>query len=555
MQKPKQKILIAMAHIAEDSEAVPLGAASVIAALKSSASKNTDFSFLLQENYIADGSEAILKKILNKQPDMVGFSMYSWNRFLLLEVAKKIRSINPDILLFCGGPEVTALPNGLSIKEGGPFDTVILGEGEKGTCHFISMALANKEFPAVIRTPLMQAEELARLPSPWLEGILEIRRGRGIVWELGRGCPYSCSYCYESKGEKKVRYFPDERLLKELRFFFKTNPPSVTVLDPTFNTNNKRALMILDMIIREAPGPHWHFEVRGELLTHEQARRFARLRSSLQIGLQSSNPEICSLIGRDFKRGRFEKGIHFLHEEGITFGLDLIYGLPGDTLAGYRKSLDYAISLYPDSLDIFRLSVLPGTSLYSSAKKLGVYADPNAPYYVIKTETFPEKDIMAAERLSKAAALFYNRGRAVAWFNQLLYPISKKPSVFLSGFADYMEEGDPETRSFWESHDFDNAGEFLSIEIEQFQLAYISKMYKKARKEYLLPAVKDIVRFHGAWGRALVEGVTTKTDFSYDPELLCESGAIDMEGFVRESGISKRSIVIRPGPEEPEVLY
>jgi hypothetical protein len=310
----------------------------------------------------------------------------------------------------------------------------------------------------------------------------------------------------------------------------------VFVLDPTFNSDNSRALRILDMIAREsaangAADTHWHFEVRGELLNREQARRFARIGASLQIGLQTVNPKAAALIGREINRGQFASRIQFLNEEGVVFGLDLIYGLPGDTLAEYRKSLDFSLSLYPNNLDMFRLSVLPGTLLWDRAKELGLHANGDAPYDVISTPEFSEADLKAAERLSNAADRFYNQGRAVAWFNQVLYPLKMKPSVFLEGF---MLQSDNDSGA-----------------IEKAQLAYIDTLYTRAKKQRLLPAGQDIVRFNGAWGRALAEGISTDINFHYDPDELLGEAGLDIESFAASFKQSPVKGRVRPGSGGP----
>jgi radical SAM superfamily enzyme YgiQ (UPF0313 family) len=313
----------------------------------------------------------------------------------------------------------------------------------------------------------------------------------------------------------------------------------VFVLDPTFNTDDKRSLRVLGMIEEEAAGLpiHWHFEVRAELLTREQARRFARLEASLQIGLQSSNPEVAALIGREFDAKIFTKKIGLLNREGVSFGLDLIYGLPGDTLAGFKRSLDYSLSLYPNNLDLFRLALLPGTVLFDRAEELGLRADSAAPYAVRETRDFSGTDLDRAELLSRGAEIFYNAGRAVAWFNQALHPLRTRPSVFLDEFATWIGErgaAKPEPSS---------------LEAEKLQLAFLEKLYIRKKKEKLLPVLRDIVRYHGAWGRALAEGLSTELMFSYDPQLVLSEEALDLERFVEIQ--RPKPARVKVSPEDP----
>lgn len=578
--KSKLNIVLAAVHLEEGPEAVPLGAACVASALKAAfASSVPGISVALVETFAAEGAAALIEKIFAQTLsdtidapgtiNAIGFSLYSWNRGVCLEAAAQIRRDSPDIFLFCGGPEATALPGGLHISDGGPFDAVIRGEGELAAVELIGRRFFCE--PAASPAPgtglvtgteppaVLSEAELASLPSPWLDGTLTVRDRPGILWELARGCPYACAYCYESKGNKYVRYISEERLQKELKLFIKesavcqgTEGIYVFVLDPTFNTDNRRAIRILDMIINSntvSQSIHWHFEVRGELLTREQARRFARLGASLQIGLQTADPKVSALINRSLEREKFASKMNLLNEEGISFGLDLIYGLPGDTLAGYRKSLDFALSLYPNNLDLFRLSVLPGTILFEKMAEYGLKTEGKAPYTVISTPEFSAVDLAKAEKLSAGTDIFYNRGRAVAWFNQVLYPLKMRPSIFLDEFTAWLRE-----KGIFIDDAVNDSVIGNSVEIEKLQLAFLEKFYKQKKKEKLIPAVRDIVRYHGAWGRALAEGLSTDINFNYEPEDVLSEDAMDIESFAALVKMRPTRARMAPGPKGPELL-
>lgn len=531
-------IVLVSCHLEEGPEAIPLGAASVAASIKHHFGNSV--SVRLAEAFVKDGRNGILKAVCSAPGDMAGFSLYSWNREIMVSAAEEIRLNAKAPFLFCGGPEAGANPRGLLVSEGGPFDSLITGEGELAALNLVGDYREGKKIPELLFRRIIPEENLAQLPSPWLDGTLDAEKRSGVLWELTRGCPYNCIYCYESKGDRSVRFFSGDRIGAELEYFSRKKPASVFVLDPTFNTDKERASKILHAILKAAPDIHWHFEVRGELLNREQAKLFGRLNASLQIGLQSQDFKVCSQAGRSFNRELFASKISLLHEEGVAFGLDIIYGLPGDSLPGYRKSLDFALSLYPDNLDMFRLSVLPGTVLYDRAEELGLDASKQAPYGIISGKTFPEADLHAAERLSRAADIFYNKGRAVAWFNQLLYPLEKKPSQFLGSFAAFLEG--QKTRAV--------PGD--SLEIEKLQLAFLDTCYTAAKKEYLLPLVWDIVRFHGAWGRALAEGMAAELDCSYHIDELLDPGSMDIEDAEENLEPFKCTVQVRPGRGKPE---
>jgi radical SAM superfamily enzyme YgiQ (UPF0313 family) len=329
----------------------------------------------------------------------------------------------PEALLFAGGPEATADPRG--VLDGSALDLVIVGEGEAPFAALCARLKDNqplKRIPGILLkgaahpfSPSAPLADLDAIPSPYLEGILDYGRYPGILWQLSRGCGFSCDFCFDSRGQHGVRRFSMERIESELRHFAKGGVSQVFVLDSTFNQDIARAKAILRLIGRIAPGIHFHFEVRSEFIDPELARLFAQITCSLQIGLQSSDSRVLQGVGRSFRPDDFVARINLLNQSGAVFGLDLIYGLPGDTLAGFRRSLDFALSLYPNHLDIFPLAVLPGTPLADRSAAIGLKHLPHPPYTLLSSPTFTADDMTMAQRLATACDIFLHprQGRSL----------------------------------------------------------------------------------------------------------------------------------------------
>jgi hypothetical protein len=174
------------------------------------------------------------------------------------------------------------------------------------------------------------------------------------------------------------------------------------------------------------------------------AALFAELNCSLQIGLQSADPRVLASLHRSFDPGDFENKMLLLHEAGATYGFDLIYGLPGDTLEGFLASLDFALSLAPNHVDLFPLAVLPGTRLAATATGLGLAYDAEPPYRVVSSPTFSAADMAQAARIAAACDRFYNKGAAVPWFGLLLENLQIAPSRFFIRLADWLAARDGE---------------------------------------------------------------------------------------------------------------
>jgi hypothetical protein len=413
----------------------------------------------------------------------------------------------------------------------------------------------------VVTSYRQPVECLDLIPSPYLAGLLPSSRYRGVLWQLSRGCDFACSFCFDQKGVQGVRRFSLERLAGELDWFIRNRVTQVFVLDSTFNRDMKRAKEILRLIAKVAPHIHFHFEVRSEFIDPEMARQFAHVNCSLQIGLQSADPQVHQGVRRIFNPDDFVAKAGQLNQAGAIFGFDLIYGLPGDTLRGFEKSLDFALALYPNHLDIFPLAVLPGTDLAGRADELGLDRLPGPPYTLRGTSTFSAADMGAAARLALACDIFYSRGKAVAWFNSVLAPLHSTPAAFLKGFGCWLAE---------RHAGMVTEADFSDEQIWQMQRDYLIQLATGRRFKKLLPAVLDQVDYHYHFAAALMapqpelptDREIERTDllaagfsrapgarfatFNYEIVDLLEAGEVDLREFTRCFTLSGSWAVIYP---------
>lgn len=490
-------ITLVSVHPSPSPQSIPLANAF----LKAYASQSA-VSIALVDFFLGDNADTCTKKLAVPLPDAVGFSMYVWNRKFCGEVAARLRHLYPSIKLFCGGPEVTADP--ASLISAGIFDFVITGEGEEPFLSLCETLSRNGDFskipgillPGVPPLPSpVPVADLDSLPSPYLSGVIDTRTTPGILWQLSRGCTFTCDFCFDSRGAHGVRLFSLERVEAELQHFAATGVNQVFVLDSTFNMNRKRAKTILKMILKYAPDIHFHFEVRSEFIDREMAHLFAQVVCSLQIGLQSADRDVLGLVGRTFDKSDFTAKAGLLNESGAIFGFDLIYGLPGDTLDGFRHSLDYALSLYPNHLDIFPLAVLPGTRLADRGASLDLNWDKEAPYIVRESGSFTAADMAAAARLATACDILYTRGKAVAWFNAIAAVLDLPPSGVLQSFSDWLAGRRITATS--ESH-------FDDDDIAVMQQQFMKHLFSTVKLKRYLPLVRDIVTYHSQYAAVLL---------------------------------------------------
>jgi oxygen-independent coproporphyrinogen-3 oxidase len=110
-----------------------------------------------------------------------------------------------------------------------------------------------------------------------------------------------------------------------------------------------------------------------------QAAGFNRL----SIGLQAAQDELLTTIGRIHNWDEFVTCYQLAREVGFAnIGVDLIFGLPRQTITQWRETLERVVALNPDHLSVYGLQLEPGTFLHSMVTK--------------QMLTLPDEDTVAA---------------------------------------------------------------------------------------------------------------------------------------------------------------
>ncbi len=530
VEKQKLRIHLVACSIENSPLAYPLGALCIMSALRQDQAIASQADIQLTQ-YLADthSPQAAAKEIAAKAPDLVGVSVYLYNRAWCDAFITALAKRSPQIKIFAGGAEVTA--NGAAMLRD-ELAFLVIGEGEETMVRVLRSILAGqpvkgpgimtKEQPQrILPTP----PDLAKLPSPLLTGTADPSRYQGVLWEMTRGCPFHCAFCFESRGERTVRTYPFERIEKELEVLSRHEVEHVFVLDPTFNMDRGRTIEILKLLRDKAPSTmEFTFEVRAELIDKTVAQLFSQVYCSLQIGLQSSDPNILSAINRRFDPALFTQKMDLLNSFGVVFGLDLIIGLPGDSLAKFEKSLAFAIAQKPSNLDIFPLALLPGTLLAEQADSYGLVYDHSSPYLIIESPTMSKDDLAKAMQLKEACDRFYTQGNAAMWFQTACGGVGLGAVEFLYAFHGFLRRHDP-------------SGE---AEIFELQDRFVRELYQAQAKEALLPALLSYMELHQGLSFLQETGESPVVELYFVPESLVELDTSTLDRFMHRHAAFKQ---------------
>jgi radical SAM superfamily enzyme YgiQ (UPF0313 family) len=382
------------------------------------------------------GDQALVAAIIDRRPWLVGFTCYVWNIDRTLWIAERLKERRPDLLVVLGGPEVT--PDNAWVLAHPAVDYAAIGEGEQtfaelltallrgpvaagtvnglfvretrgGVARPIALPLAVEPSKCSIEpfVPRRPMADLDAVSSPYLAGILDAAEERMLLLETIRGCIFKCKFCYYPKSYDGLYFVSPEKIEANLRHARDRGAREVVLLDPTLN-QRRDFDNFLRLLARNNPdGQFTYFgELRAEGITPVTARLLREANfTEVEVGLQSIDPSAQKLMDRKNNLRALERGIRAMLDEGIQVKVDLILGLPGDTVDSIRDGMHYLrnTGLYTD-VQVFHLAVLPGTAFRQEAAELGLAHQPRPPYYVLRTPTLRPEDLFAL--MGEAAEVF-----------------------------------------------------------------------------------------------------------------------------------------------------
>ena len=87
------------------------------------------------------------------------------------------------------------------------------------------------------------------------------------------------------------------------------------------------------------------------------------------IGVQSFSDRGLKALGRTHSSSDAVRAVNILKELQVNFNIDLMYGSPGQSMAEFSDDLRRAITLTPNHISAYGLTIEPGTEFYTSFKK------------------------------------------------------------------------------------------------------------------------------------------------------------------------------------------
>lgn len=369
-------------------------------------------------------------------PQIIGFGVYIWNVVQTTEVVRQLKQARPTLKIILGGPEVSYEWEDQAIVR--LADYLITGWGDVSLPK-LCRALLHGPQPLMKVIPGEQPP-LAEIDLPYAEFNADDLAHRLLYVEASRGCPFKCEFCLSSL-DKTAWAFDQERFLAALEMLYQRGARNFKFVDRTFNLKIDSSLTILQFFLdRLTPDLFLHFEVIPDHLPERLKEMIARFPPGVlqfEVGIQTFNPAVQQAISRRQDNEKTCENITWLvNHSHAHLHTDLIFGLPGETLASFGEGFDRLHALGPHEIQLGLLKRLRGTPIARHSAAYGMDYDVEPPYTILQTDAVDALTVQRFTRLARYWDLLANSGR----FPQTLPVLLDGPSPFAAflAFSDWL---------------------------------------------------------------------------------------------------------------------
>jgi Radical SAM superfamily len=296
--------------------------------------------------------------------------------------------------------------------------SLFAGEAEGGRLDEVLRDAWNSRLKPVYnymdRLPSLEGEAAPFLPRQ------HVRRTSGSLSsvDLGRGCPYQCSFCTIINVQGRASRFrsPDdlERIIREnyaqdIKRFF--------ITDDNF-ARNREWEALFDRLIQMRKGdfPGIGFTIQVDTLCHRIPNFIEKAAEAgvrrVFIGLENINPD--NLIGAKKHQNKiteYRKMLQKWRSHGAITYAGYILGFPGDSKETILRDIEIIKRELPlDILEFFILTPLPGSEDHKIFWQKGVWMDPDMNKYDLNHRVWHHSkmaDVEWEDAYKAAWAAFY----------------------------------------------------------------------------------------------------------------------------------------------------
>ncbi|MSM40983.1 MAG: radical SAM protein [Geobacter sp.] len=340
-------------------------------------------------------AEALVAEILRRRPDVVGFSCTTSSFLEGYGVASLLKERAPEIVTVFGGAHACSV--GVGLLDSFPaVDYLVIGEGEQSFYELVAAGCRNvetipgigfrkegigtlsavREHIADLDTlPFPAYHRLPRFPERYTLPLFSYPTSPNTSIISSRGCPYQCSYCDRSVFSRGFRFNSPEYIVEHLKMLNRDyGIRHVFFYDDLFTTDRSRVARFCELKEKERLAVTYNCIAR---LEHVDAELLALLKRSgcwqVNFGIESGDPEVIKKHRTFYGLDDVQQKLQMVRQTGMRVKGLFMVGLPGENEVSIRRTIDYALQLPLDEINVTKFTPFPGAPLYATIREQGSF--------------------------------------------------------------------------------------------------------------------------------------------------------------------------------------
>jgi len=337
-------------------------------------------------NLSGKSRKEVLAYFRAQAPQVVGISMFTFNRKRSYELLAWAREACPDAVLLAGGPHPTHLAE--EVFEDCPaLDAIVKGEGEPillGIAERLKTApgselwkrtpgLILREGPTLPQAPLEDLDAIG-IPAEHLEADFLNDVGQLAYLSTSRGCPATCNFCNTPEfWGTSIRFRSAPSVLREMARLRETRGLTYfSFRDDTFTANRGRVLELMEGIRQSGLHPLWNCQSRVNLVDEDRLVAMKRAGCEfMQFGVEHGSERVLALLDKGTNMRHVRNALALVRKVGMNLGIYLITGIPGETWEDVEQTAALIRDTRPQDCQISPLALYPGTRMFDQYRAEG----------------------------------------------------------------------------------------------------------------------------------------------------------------------------------------
>lgn len=334
-------------------------------------------------------AEEICARILSYNPHIISFYCRGNEYHILIDLAQRIK-MSANITIVFGGPQAELVAED-TLKHFSCVDYVCCGEGENTIVPLLNFILYNNRdiikqtIPGLVyrneKGTIIKNKLPDLLPDNYKQNDLYyklipesvIKSSRSVTIDVGRGCPFSCTFCStKTFWKQKYRLRDLSNTIYEIEYVVKHFGNKLfSFSHDLFTVNKNRILDFCEKLKKSGVDIKWTCSARIDCIDENLIKKMSSVGLvGIYYGIESGSERIQKKINKNLSIQRCKEIVNCSVKNKVAVTASFIYGFPEESYEDLNKTLELMHQLMVNGADVqlHYLTFEKGSRIYDEYK-------------------------------------------------------------------------------------------------------------------------------------------------------------------------------------------